>query len=221
MGCISKVAGQNTLRRIQQIQAITIVWMSVEAGVSLAAAWAARSPALLALGGDSAVELLSATVVLWRFRTNLAQGRAERNAARVEGALLFALTAYVIAVSAMSLLGQNPPRPSHVGIGILIAAAIVMPWLAKAKQKLSAATGSAALRADTAQSGFVCLSFADCPVGTRGERDLAYCLGRPNCCVSGHAPHVVGRQKKRCVERRAAVADAPAELTCCLTPRDS
>jgi divalent metal cation (Fe/Co/Zn/Cd) transporter len=153
MGCISKVAGQNTLRRIQQIQAITIVWMSVEAGVSLAAAWAARSPALLALGGDSAVELLSATVVLWRFRTNLAQGRAERNAARVEGALLFALTAYVIAVSAMSLLGQNPPRPSHVGIGILIAAAIVMPWLAKAKQKLSAATGSAALRADTAQSG--------------------------------------------------------------------
>jgi divalent metal cation (Fe/Co/Zn/Cd) transporter len=153
MGCISQVAGQNTLRRIQQIQAITIVWMSVEASVSLAAAWAARSPALLAFGGDSAVELLSATVVLWRFRTNLAQGRAERNAARVAGALLFALTAYVIAVSAMSLLGQNPPRPSHVGIGILIAAAIVMPWLAKAKQKLSAATGSAALRADAAQSG--------------------------------------------------------------------
>ena len=153
MSSISQVAGQNTLRRIQQIQAITIVWMSVEAGVSLAAAWAARSPALLAFGGDSAVELLSATVVLWRFRTNLAQDRAERNAARVAGALLFALTAYVIAVSAMSLLGQNPPRPSHVGIGILIAAAIVMPWLAKAKQKLSAATGSAALRADAAQSG--------------------------------------------------------------------
>lgn len=153
MSSISQVAGQNTLRRIQQIQAITIVWLSVEAGVSLAAAWAARSPALLAFGGDSAVELLSATVVLWRFRTNLAQDRAERNAARVAGALLFALTAYVIAVSAMSLLGQNPPRPSHVGIGILIAAAIVMPWLAKAKQKLSAATGSAALRADAAQSG--------------------------------------------------------------------
>jgi divalent metal cation (Fe/Co/Zn/Cd) transporter len=153
MVSISHVAAQNMLRRIQQIQAITIIWMSVEAGVSLWAAWAARSPALLAFGGDSAVELLSATVVLWRFRANLAQGRAERNASRVAGALLFALTAYVIVVSAMSLLGQNAPRPTYAGIVILIAAATVMPWLAKEKRKLSAATGSAALRADAAQSG--------------------------------------------------------------------
>jgi divalent metal cation (Fe/Co/Zn/Cd) transporter len=153
MVSISHVAAQNTLRRIQQIQAITIVWMSVEAGVSLSAAWAARSPALLAFGGDSAVELLSATVVLWRFRANLAQGRSERNASRMAGVLLFALTAYVIVVSAMSLLGQNAPRPTYVGIVILTAAATVMPWLAKEKRKLSAATGSAALRADAAQSG--------------------------------------------------------------------
>jgi hypothetical protein len=41
--------------------------MSVEARVSLGAAWAARSPALLGFSGDSAVELLSAAVVLWRF----------------------------------------------------------------------------------------------------------------------------------------------------------
>jgi divalent metal cation (Fe/Co/Zn/Cd) transporter len=40
-----------------------------------------------------------------------------------------------------------------VGIVILIAAAIFMPRLAKEKRKLSAATGSAALRADAAQSG--------------------------------------------------------------------
>ena len=40
----------------------------MEAAVSLAAAWMARSPALLAFGCDSAIELLSAIVVLWRFR---------------------------------------------------------------------------------------------------------------------------------------------------------
>jgi divalent metal cation (Fe/Co/Zn/Cd) transporter len=34
----------------------------------------------------------------------------------------------------------------------LVAAAAVMPWLAKEKRHLSAATGSAALRADGAQS---------------------------------------------------------------------
>jgi divalent metal cation (Fe/Co/Zn/Cd) transporter len=36
---------------------------------------------------------------------------------------------------------------------ILIAAAAIMPWLAANKRKLSAATGSAALRADASQSG--------------------------------------------------------------------
>jgi hypothetical protein len=41
--------------------------MTVEAVMSLAAAWMARSPALFGFGGDSAVELLSAAVVLWRF----------------------------------------------------------------------------------------------------------------------------------------------------------
>lgn len=127
--------------------------MSVEAVVSLSAAWAARSPALLAFGGDSAIELLSAAVVLWRFRAHLAHSRAERNASRIAGGMLFALAAYVIVVSAMSLFGQNVPRPSYLGVAILIAAATIMPWLAKEKRKLSASTGSAALRADAAQSG--------------------------------------------------------------------
>ncbi len=153
MVSLPQIAGQNTLRRIQQIQAITIAWMSIEAGASLSAAWAARSPALLAFGGDSAVELLSAAIVLWRFRAHVISGRAERTASRMAGALLFVLAAYVAAVSVMSLLGRNAPRPSYLGVAVLVGAAIAMPWLAKEKRKLSAATGSAALRADAAQSG--------------------------------------------------------------------
>jgi len=126
--------------------------MSVEAGVSLFAAWRARSPALLAFGGDSAIELFSAVVVLWRFRTSAARGDAERRAARVAGALLFALAAYVAISSVASLLGYNEPKPTLLGIAILVAAAAVMPWLAKEKRRLSVAMGSAALRADAAQS---------------------------------------------------------------------
>ena len=60
---------QSVLRRIVWIQGITIGWMVVEAAVSLSVAWCAHSPALLAFGGDSAIELLSATVVYWRFGT--------------------------------------------------------------------------------------------------------------------------------------------------------
>lgn len=153
MVSLSPVATPVTIRRIHQIQAITIVWMSVEAVVSLSAAWQARSPALLAFGGDSAVELLSAVVVLWRFSASVAQDEWERRAARIAGALLLLLAAYVAVVSAMTLTGHNEPRPTYWGIIVLIAAATIMPWLAKEKRKLSAATGSAALRADAAQSG--------------------------------------------------------------------
>jgi divalent metal cation (Fe/Co/Zn/Cd) transporter len=124
----------------------------VEAAVSLLAAWRARSPALLAFGGDSAIELFSAVVVLWGFRASAARGDAERRAARVAGALLFALAAFVAVTSVTSLLGYSEPKPTFLGTAILIAAAVVMPWLAKEKRRLSAATGSAALRADAAQS---------------------------------------------------------------------
>lgn len=126
--------------------------MSIEAAVSLFAAWRARSPALSAFGGDSAIELLSAVVVLWRFRANATQERAERRAARIAGVLLLALAACVAAASVMALLGYSEPKPTLLGIAVLIAAAVFMPLLAREKRRLSAVTGSAALRADAAES---------------------------------------------------------------------
>ena len=126
--------------------------MSVEAAVSLAAAWRARSPALLAFGGDSAIELLSAVVVLWRFGVHESREQAEKIAARVTGVLLFALAVYVVAVAAMTILKHGEPRPSYVGLAVLTAAAVIMPWLAIQKKKLSAITGSASLKADAVES---------------------------------------------------------------------
>jgi divalent metal cation (Fe/Co/Zn/Cd) transporter len=152
MASVPQIATVDPIRRIRRVQAVTIVWMSVEAVVSLFAAWRARSPALLAFGGDSAIELLSAVVVLWRFRADAAHEHMERRAARVAGALLFTLAAYVVTASVMTLLGYSEPRPTYLGMAILVAAAAIMPWLAKEKRRLSAATGSAALRADAAES---------------------------------------------------------------------
>jgi divalent metal cation (Fe/Co/Zn/Cd) transporter len=107
---------------------------------------------MLAFGGDSAVELLSAAVVLWRFRTGNEHEWAERLATRIAGALLFALAALVALTSALSLLGYSEPKPTVIGIAVLVVAAAGMPWLAREKRKLSAVTGSAALRADATQS---------------------------------------------------------------------
>ena len=143
---------RDVVRRIVWIQAITMGWMTVEAIFALGAAWRAHSPALLAFGGDSAIELLSAVVVYWRFRSKGSDERTEKLAARITGSLLFALAAYVALVAALALLGHSEVRPSFLGIVVLIVAAVVMPLLAQQKRRLSALTASAALRADAAES---------------------------------------------------------------------
>ena len=126
--------------------------MLVEVVVSLFSAWHARSPALLAFGGDSVIELASAVVVLWGFRSGSAPEIRETRAAHIAGALLFVLAACVAALSGLSLLGYGEAKPSVAGVVILLLAAVVMPLLARKKRKLSIATGSAALRADAAES---------------------------------------------------------------------
>jgi len=126
--------------------------MTAEAGVALASAWKARSPALLGFGGDSLIELLSAAVVFWRFRDGRVDERTEKRTAQIGGSLLFALAAFVVIASAAALLGYSEPRTSLAGIVLLLLAAMVMPWLAAEKRHLAAQTGSAALRADAAES---------------------------------------------------------------------
>lgn len=135
-------------RRVLHLQVLTIVWMTVEAIVSLGAAWRSHSPVLLGFGGDSLIELLSAAVVFWRFRFDLNEARA----ARIAGVLLFALAGLVMLTSVLDFLGYREAQRSLVGIGILLAAGVAMPWLASRKRRLGAITASTALKADAVQS---------------------------------------------------------------------
>lgn len=147
----TQISALETQQRIRRIQGMTIAWMVLEASLSLWSAWKASSPALAAFGGESAVELLSAVVVMWRFRDEASEPE-ERLAARLTGGLLVMLAVFVVSASAISLLGYHEPQPSYLGIAVLVAALMVMPWLASQKRRLSSETGSASLRADAAQS---------------------------------------------------------------------
>src|SRR5580692_991930 len=126
-------------RRVVRLQIITLVWMSVEAAVSLGTAWHAHSPAMLGFGGDSLIELLSAAVVF----CNLLFHFDETRAARMVGALLFALAGLVVLTSVLNFIGYREARRSLIGISILMTAAIAMPWLANQKRKLAVVTSSA------------------------------------------------------------------------------
>jgi divalent metal cation (Fe/Co/Zn/Cd) transporter len=132
------------------LQIITLVWMLVECGVALYAANAARSPAMLAFGSDSLIELLSASVVLLQFVP--AVRISERKASRAAAVLLYLLAAAVAGIALISLIRGFRPEPSLAGIAITIAALIAMPVLALFKRREARRSGNAALAADAVQS---------------------------------------------------------------------
>ncbi|HTB12471.1 MAG TPA: cation transporter [Bryobacteraceae bacterium] len=132
------------------VQGITLVWMLVECGLSLYAAAAAHSPVLLAFGSDSFVELLSAGVVLLQFLPHFSV--SGRIAARAAGALLFCLALIVSILAVGSWWLHLRPETTRLGIGITMAALIVMPILARLKRRQAHRSNNVALAADAVQS---------------------------------------------------------------------
>lgn len=132
------------------LQGITLAWMVVETAVSLYAAADAHSPAMLAFGSDSIVELFSASVVLLQFVPRVSI--SERIAGRIAGVLLFLLALVVSIIAALSLGLHLRPETSCAGIGITIAALIAMPILAQLKRREARRRNNPALAADATQS---------------------------------------------------------------------
>jgi divalent metal cation (Fe/Co/Zn/Cd) transporter len=58
----------------------------------------------------------------------------------------------VVLTSILNFIGYREAQRSLVGIGILLAAVVVMPWLASRKRKLAVITSTAALKADATES---------------------------------------------------------------------
>jgi divalent metal cation (Fe/Co/Zn/Cd) transporter len=136
--------------RVFWFQGVTLAWMFVEFGVAGYAAAAAHSPALLAFGSDSLVELMSATVVLLQWNSTVSI--SERKAARTASVLLFVLAVAVMGAALAGLTLRLRPQPSRAGIAVTIAALFAMPVLAWLKRREARRFGNAALAADATQS---------------------------------------------------------------------
>jgi divalent metal cation (Fe/Co/Zn/Cd) transporter len=132
------------------LQYVTLAWMFAELGVSVFAAVTAHSPAMMAFGSDSLVELLSAGVVLlqWIPKMSISESKAHRASA----ILLFVLASVVGMIALGSLVLRLQPETSWSGIGITIAALIAMPVLATLKRREARLSKNAALAADAVQS---------------------------------------------------------------------
>ncbi len=140
------------------VEIITVVWMIVEAAVAIAAGLVARSVLLTAFGLDSVIELVSGGALLWRLTVEARRGslerveRAENRAAWITGVALALLCVYIVTTSILSLLAHAKPEGSLVGIGLAVAALIIMPWLVWRKRSIAAKIDSSALRGDAACS---------------------------------------------------------------------
>jgi divalent metal cation (Fe/Co/Zn/Cd) transporter len=144
-----------------RVEVITVLWMVVEAAVSIGAGVAAGSALLIAFGVDSLIELVSGGALLWRLTVEARGGdparvaRAERRAAWIVAVSLALLCLYVAVSAVYGLVTRAQPESSIAGIAISAAAAIVMPLLGLTKRRLAADLDSGALRGDAASS-FTC-----------------------------------------------------------------
>lgn len=144
-----------------RIEIVTVIWMVIEAVVSLAAGIVAGSVLLTAFGLDSVIELISGSILLWRLSIE-ARGdgderveTVERTATLVVAATLVLLCLYVMISAVYGLAAHIRPEASPVGIAVALAAALVMPWLGITKRRIAGRIGSEALRGDAAES-FTC-----------------------------------------------------------------
>lgn len=135
---------------IVRLQVITLLWMLIECVVALISSWKAHSPALFAFGSDSAVELLSAMVVLLQFMPSFRLSQAR--AAQCAGILLFFLAGIVAFTSVGALIFRVEPHTSWIGIGVTVAALVIMPILTWQKRRAGHIAKNAALLADAVQS---------------------------------------------------------------------
>ena len=139
-------------REGRRLEYFTLGWNLTEALVGMGAGVIAGSIALIGFGVDSIIESFSGAILLWRLQRHKADEKREQLALKLVGISFFVLAAYVAADAAKTLIQQEAPQASIVGVCLAAISIIVMPILARAKRGVAARLNSRALVADSRQT---------------------------------------------------------------------
>lgn len=145
------------VKRGRRLEYFTILWNSLEAVAALISGLIAGSVALVSFGLDSFIEVASGAALLWRLQQDtdlVRREKAERLTLRIVGFCFLLLSAYVAYESLSALVTRQSAEKSPVGIAIAVASLVTMPLLSRAKRRVSAGIGSAAMAADARQTDF-------------------------------------------------------------------
>ena len=136
----------------------TMLYNVVEAGIALWAGLEAASIALIEFGSNSVIEIIAASVLIWRLRLE-ARGADSDRVARADlvvhrfvGLSFMALALYVLLQSAWMLWHREVPSASTIGMLLATASLIIMPLVSFGKLRAATEVGSRALRAEAKET---------------------------------------------------------------------
>jgi divalent metal cation (Fe/Co/Zn/Cd) transporter len=138
----------------------SLLWMTAEGVLGIAAGLSAGSIALVGWALSSAVEGLAAVIVIWRFTgsrtfSETAEGRAQKAVA----ISFFLLAPYVAVESVRDLVGRHEPGTTVLGIALTATSLALMPLLGVAKHRLGTRLGSNATAGEGTQN-LLCAALA-------------------------------------------------------------
>jgi hypothetical protein len=143
--------------RGRRLEYFTIIWNSLEGCVGVFAGMMAGSISLVGFGVDSFIEVTSGAALLWRMSGDAderTRAHRERRTLRIVGACFLVLAVYVGVEAISDLVERQAPAHSLPGIVLAGVSLMVMPVLSRAKRRVGAALGSAAMHADARQTEF-------------------------------------------------------------------
>ena len=198
------------VRRARLLAWVGLGWHGIEATVAIGAGLGAGSVALIGFGADSLIEILAGLVVLWRFATR--SPIAERGAQHLIALSFYAIGLYIAIDAIRSLIAEDGPAVSWVGIGLSIFTLATMPTLAIAKARVADSLGSSATKSESRQTMLCAYLSATLLVGLGLNALLAWSWADP---VTALAIAALAVKEGRDAWRGELCCTAPIVLSDC------
>jgi divalent metal cation (Fe/Co/Zn/Cd) transporter len=140
-------------RRARQLSWASLVWMSIEGIVGLAAGFDAHSLSLVIWAASSFVEGLASVTVIWRFTgTRTRSATSEHTAQRWVAGSFLLLVPFFVYESIHKLATGSDAHGTALGIAVTASAIVLMPALGQAKMHLARRLDSAATAGEGIQN---------------------------------------------------------------------
>jgi divalent metal cation (Fe/Co/Zn/Cd) transporter len=140
-------------RKAKLLSWASLGYMALEGIVAVVAGIVAGSIALIGFGLDSAIEGFASVVIVWRFTGGrTVSEHAERRAQQLVAVQFFILAPYVGVESVRALINGSHAEESVVGIALAASSLVLMPLLARAKQRIGTRIGSSATASEGKQN---------------------------------------------------------------------